>query len=75
MFHTHKVLKKNIKNVCFFNCLIFKNDNGQTIIYLLWNPYLKLLYRSWNLYRKILNALLQNLMRILELIKNSYLGN
>ena len=29
------------------------------IIYLSWNPNLKLLYMSWNLYRKFLNDLLQ----------------
>ena len=36
------------------------------IIYLSWNPYLrlKLLYMYWNFYRKISNFLLQNLMHI-----------
>ena len=50
---------------CFtlYMCLIKKMIMTK-IIYLLWNPHLKLLYMPWNLYRKILNVLLQNLTRM-----------
>ena len=51
--------KCSVRLIFFFNIMT-------KIIYLSWNPHLKLLglYMFWNFYRKMLNVLLQNLMPI-----------